>query len=90
MRRAFDRVLQVHAAAIIIALRAGVARGLSPLVRLQKAVASRSPYDLSPVRIIAEIPGEVRPLLQSINVLLERLSRAMTLQSRFVADATSR
>ncbi|RPI46050.1 MAG: sensor histidine kinase [Betaproteobacteria bacterium] len=65
---------------------AGVARGLSPLVRLQKAVAARSPYDLSPVGI-AEVPGEVRPLLESINVLLERLGRAMTLQSRFVADA---
>ena len=64
----------------------GVARGLSPLVRLQKAVAARSPYDLSPIGI-AEVPGEVRPLLASINALLERLGRAMTLQSRFVADA---
>lgn len=64
----------------------GVARGLSPLLRLQKSVAARSSYDLSPVAI-AEVPGEVRPLLQSINALLERLDRAMTLQSRFVADA---
>jgi two-component system sensor histidine kinase TctE len=64
----------------------GVARGLSPLVRLQKEVAARSPYDLSPVEI-TEVPGEVRPLLESINVLLERLGRAVTLQSRFVADA---
>ncbi len=64
----------------------GVSHGLSPLMRLQRAVASRSPYDRSPVAV-SEVPGEVRPLLDSINDLLVRLDRAMTLQSRFVADA---
>jgi two-component system sensor histidine kinase TctE len=78
------QVLLILAAGFLV--WAGVARGLSPLLRLQKAVAARSPHDLSPVAI-AEVPGEVRPLLQSVNVLLERLDRAMTLQSRFVADA---
>jgi two-component system sensor histidine kinase TctE len=65
---------------------AGVARGLSPLMRLQRAIASRSPDDRSPVAV-ADIPGEVRPLLQSINTLLERLGNVLTLQTRFVADA---
>jgi two-component system sensor histidine kinase TctE len=64
----------------------GVSHGLSPLMRLQRAVASRSPHDRSPVAV-AEVPGEVRPLLNSINDLLQRLDRALTLQSRFVADA---
>jgi two-component system sensor histidine kinase TctE len=64
----------------------GVSHGLSPLMRLQRAVASRSPHDRSPVAV-SEVPGEVRPLLNSINDLLQRLDGALTLQSRFVADA---
>jgi two-component system sensor histidine kinase TctE len=64
----------------------GVSHGLSPLMRLQRAVASRSPYDRSPVAV-SEVPGEVRPLLNSINDLLQRLDSALTLQNRFVADA---
>ena len=32
-------------------------------------------------------PGEVRPLLQSINELLASLDAALTLQSRFISDA---
>jgi two-component system sensor histidine kinase TctE len=36
---------------------------------------------------VSEVPGEVRPLLNSINDLLRRLDSALTLQSRFVADA---
>jgi two-component system sensor histidine kinase TctE len=64
----------------------GVSHGLSPLMRLQRAVASRSPHDRSPVAV-SEVPGEVRPLLNSINDLLQRLDGALMLQSRFVADA---
>ena len=33
------------------------------------------------------MPGEVRPLLLSINELLESLDAALTLQSRFISDA---
>lgn len=64
----------------------GVVHGLAPLQKVQRAVASRSPYDRSPVTM-ADVPGEVRPMLESINGLLERLDSVMTLQSRFIADA---
>lgn len=64
----------------------GVAHGLAPLQRLQRAIAMRPLHDRSPV-MVAEVPGEVRPLLHSINGLLERLDGALTLQSRFIADA---
>lgn len=63
----------------------GVVRGLSPLARLQEAVASRSYRDRSPV--VAEVPGEVQPLMDEINKLLERLDNVLTVQNRFVADA---
>jgi two-component system sensor histidine kinase TctE len=78
------QVLLILIAGTIVWL--GVSRGLSPLMRLQRAVASRPPYDRSPVAV-AEVPGEVRPLLDSINDLLHRLDNVLTLQSRFVADA---
>lgn len=64
----------------------GVVRGLSPLQRLQRAVASRSDRDRSPVAV-DRVPGEVSPLLHSINELLARLDQVLTLQSRFVSDA---
>lgn len=64
----------------------GVVRGLAPLQRVQRAVAQRTHRDLGPVAI-EKMPGEVSPLLESINELLARLDRVLTLQSRFVADA---
>jgi two-component system sensor histidine kinase TctE len=64
----------------------GVVHGLSPLERLRGALAERSHRDRGPVDA-AGVPAEVMPLVQSINDLLARLENALTLQSRFVADA---
>jgi two-component system sensor histidine kinase TctE len=64
----------------------GVVRGLSPLERERQAVESRSHRERGPVAV-EEVPGEVRPLIQSLNGLLARLDNVLTLQSRFVADA---
>jgi len=64
----------------------GVARGLLPLRNLQQAVAARSHRDLSPV-MASDIPGEVHPLLASINDLLGRLDEVLSVQNRFIADA---
>jgi two-component system sensor histidine kinase TctE len=65
---------------------AGVVRGLAPLQRVQQAVASRSHRDRSPV-VVDPVPGEIRPLVQAINGLLERLDAVLTVQNRFIADA---
>jgi len=64
----------------------GVVRGLAPLERVRQAVASRSRRDWSPVAT-AGVPGEVQPLLHSINELLASLDAALTMQSRFISDA---
>lgn len=64
----------------------GVVRGLSPLEHVRKAVVSRSKRDWSPV-VVAGVPKEVRPLLDSINELLANLDAALTLQTRFISDA---
>ena len=64
----------------------GVTRGLAPLAQLQRAIAARSHRDRSPLDEQG-VPGEVRPLVTSINALLGRLDNVLTLQSRFIADA---
>jgi two-component system sensor histidine kinase TctE len=64
----------------------GVSRGLAPLAHLQRAIAARSHRDRSPLEEHG-VPGEVRPLVTSINALLGRLDNVLTLQSRFIADA---
>jgi two-component system sensor histidine kinase TctE len=78
------QVLLILIAGIVV--WTGVVRGLSPLERVQRAVAQRSGRDLSPVTA-DNVPGEVGPLVRSLNELLERLDRVLTLQSRFVSDA---
>lgn len=64
----------------------GVARGLAPLECVRLSVSTRARHDHSPVAV-AGVPGEVRPLLQSINELLASLDAALTMQSRFIGDA---
>ena len=64
----------------------GVVRGLAPLERVRQSVTLRARNDHSPVAVTG-VPGEVRPLLQSINDLLASLDAALTLQSRFIGDA---
>ena len=64
----------------------GVVRGLSPLERVRQAVAARSHRARGPVAV-PDVPGEVRPLVDELNGLLERLDHVLTLQARFVADA---
>ncbi len=64
----------------------GVRRGLRPLSRLRRSLASRSHRDLRPLTS-EYFPAEVRPLADEVNQLMERLGKAMDHQSRFVSDA---
>ena len=69
-----------------IAIAYGVGRGLEPLSRLRDRLSAREAFDLSPVPLEGT-PAELRPFLDEINSLLQRLSEAVESQSRFVADA---
>jgi two-component system sensor histidine kinase TctE len=64
----------------------GVERGLGPLKSVQRAIAARSHLDRSAVSERG-VPEEVKPLVRSINALLERLDAVLTSQNRFIADA---
>ena len=64
----------------------GLKQGLRPLDRLRSEVVNRSRDDLSQLDG-SKAPAEVRPLIDAVNNLLERLKQVMAAQQRFVADA---
>ena len=63
-----------------------VTRALAPLSVLRHEIEQRSHRDLSPLPV-ANVPAEVRPLVESTNSLLQRLSTVLSAQQRFIADA---
>jgi two-component system sensor histidine kinase TctE len=64
----------------------GLSRGLAPLAALQARIRAREPDDMSPIDPQAA-PEEISPVVASFNELLERLSRNIQMQQRFLADA---
>jgi two-component system sensor histidine kinase TctE len=64
----------------------GLSRGLAPLAALQTRIRERAPDDMSPIDPRAA-PEEISPVVVSFNELLERLSRNMQMQQRFLGDA---
>lgn len=77
--------------AILIMLAAflvwyAVKRGLAPLSSLRREIESRSHRDLSPLSE-SQAPQEVQPMIRAMNDLLQRLSKALQTQQRFIADA---
>ena len=63
-----------------------VMRALAPLQVLRHEIEQRSHRDLSPLPV-ARVPLEIRPLIESMNALLDRLSAVLSSQQRFIADA---
>jgi signal transduction histidine kinase len=59
---------------------------LRPMNRLRREMAQREPHDLAPLPA-SGLPREIRPLVDSLNLLLERLSEAMRGERQFLADA---
>jgi two-component system sensor histidine kinase TctE len=64
----------------------GLARGITPLHRLQQELRQRSPSDLTPMSVEG-IPEEIRPLIESMNGVMKRLDDNLYAQRRFIADA---
>ncbi|HLP98793.1 MAG TPA: sensor histidine kinase [Sideroxyarcus sp.] len=64
----------------------GLKQGLRPLERLRREMLDRQRDDLRQLDG-SKAPDEVRPLIDAVNDLLERLKRVMAAQKRFVADA---
>ena len=64
----------------------GLAKGVEPLEDMRRTILERKPNDLSSIDP-AEAPEELRPFIDSINGLMQRLVQSMKAQQRFVADA---
>lgn len=70
--------------AILIWLAVG--HSLRPVEAITRALKKRDANSLQPLSETV-LPGEIRPMVQALNDLLERLQRTLALQRQFVADA---
>lgn len=61
-------------------------RGLRPLATISSDIGSRHAGNLQPLDL-ARVPAEVRPLADSLNNLLQRLSESIDRERSFTADA---
>ena len=73
-------------AATLLLVYFGVRFGLAPLMRLREDLEKRTAEDLRPVDE-AQIPSEVKPLVQALNRLLRLLRASSEAQQRFLANA---
>jgi two-component system sensor histidine kinase QseC len=63
-----------------------VGKGLTPLARLASEIKSRDQQDLAPLRITS-VPLEVKPLVDALDSLFERLDRALASERHFTGNA---
>jgi two-component system OmpR family sensor kinase len=72
--------------ALALLIWVAVGRSLAPLQRLADALRRRTP-DAMQALPNDDLPPEIRPLIDALNSLLERLEKALATQRAFVADA---
>lgn len=70
----------------LLALWFGIRKGLAPLESIRAALGERTPDALHPLPE-ERVPGEIEPLVHTINVLLERTQSALERERRFTGDA---
>ena len=72
--------------ATLAALWFAIRRGLLPLEAIRTALAARAPDALRPLPEQG-LPGELRPLVATVNALLGRIERTIGRERRFTGDA---
>lgn len=70
----------------LLVLWFGVGSGLSPLERLRQVLEQRSPDTLAPIAS-AGMPRDLRPFVDTLNGLLERVGTVIGRERRFTSDA---
>ena len=78
--------IMLMALAMMLLVWWAVGTSLAPVANVRSQMAARKADDLSPLDE-APLPDEVRPLIQELNLLFERLQQAFEAQKSFVADA---
>ena len=71
---------------LLIGLWWNVRSGLQPLQRLRQVLLKRDTQTLTPVNL-PDTPQEVKPMLDALNDLLQRLAMRIETERRFTADA---
>ena len=64
----------------------GIGRGLRPVQRVAEEVVRRDPHHLESMDV-GPVPSEIRPLVQGLNNLFDRLKSALETERRFTDDA---
>lgn len=72
-------------AAVLLVLY-GVQRGILPLEAYRRQLAARADDDFSPIRVPGT-PGELRPLIETLNGYLTRLGHLIDIRKRFIDNA---
>jgi len=71
---------------LALALWWAVRQGLAPLRQLSRVLRQRQPQALEPL-MVGDMPSEMRPMVQALNGLFERIGSMMASERRFTADA---
>lgn len=77
--------------AVLVVVALGVAllatrQAVKPIERLGTAIRKRPEDDLTPIEA-GEVPGEVVPLVDAINLHMDRIARMVEARRRFITDA---
>lgn len=64
-----------------------IGTGLRPLQRIAAQVGAREPLDVTPIGD-ADVPAEIRPLVERLNALFARTGDSIARERRFIADAS--
>lgn len=70
----------------LLALWLGTTRGLQPIRRLRRELSRRGPDALDPLET-THLPRELKPLVETLNRLLQRTHQAMQRERHFTNDA---
>lgn len=73
-------------ATLALTLKLVVGWSLKPVTELQKDIAARQEYDLTPLPT-KKLPLELTPLIESFNRMLLRINTAINNERQFIADA---
>ncbi|WP_353236117.1 sensor histidine kinase [Diaphorobacter ruginosibacter] len=72
---------------LVLIIWLGIGWGLRPLRLLRETIRERRAEDLSPLDT-SSVPGEVRPLVNAMNLHLAQQREALDTQRQFLADAS--
>ena len=64
-----------------------VRRGLAPLRELSESLLQRKPQALHAIQLNEGVPSEIKPMVQALNGLFERIELMLVSERRFTADA---